>query len=131
MRKLIVLFVISMLLIPFACRKDEPSQRFKYLTTPVWASDSLLAKGEDASGPGQSLENFKGDAKFYPDGTGYFGVYTGRWRFAQSETEIVIITDELPGPLSTKIVELTQTSLKITTTNPINQDAIRMTFIAK
>jgi hypothetical protein len=131
MQKFAIFFVISAMVIAFACKKDEQTERFKYLTTPVWESDSLLANGVDASGEGQSLANFKGDAKFNTDGTGYFGVYTGRWKFAQSETEIVIITNELPAPVSTNIVELTQTSLKVTTTSPITQEAIRMTFKAK
>ena len=131
MKKLVLFFILSAMVISFACKKDEPSERFKYLTTPIWESDSLLANGVDASGEGQSLANFKGDAKFNTDGSGYFGSYTGKWRFVQSETEIVITTNELPGPISTKIVELTQTSLKITTTSPVNQDAIRMTFKAK
>lgn len=131
MRKLVLFFILSVLVISFACRKDEPSQRFKYLTTPVWESDSLLANGVDASGEGQSLANFKGDAKFNTDGTGYFGVFTGKWRFARNETQIVIYDTELGLPLTTNIVELTSVSLKITTTSPINQDAIRMTFNAK
>lgn len=131
MQKFAIFFVISAMVIAFACKKDEQTERFKYLTTPIWESDSLLADGVDASGEGQSLANFKGDAKFNTDGTGYFGAFTGRWRFAQDETEILIIANELPAPVSTDIVELTQTSLKVTTTSPITQEAIRMTFKAK
>jgi hypothetical protein len=104
------------------------------LTTPIWASDSLLVDGEDASGPGQILENFKGDAKFKEDGTGYFGRFTGTWRFSRDESEVIIITDSLVFPLTTKIEELTTESLKITTGFPDllgNDMDIRMTFNAK
>ena len=131
MRNLVLLFMISGLFLVFACNKDEPSERFKLLTTPVWESDSLLANGLDASGEGESLANFKGEVKFNKDGTGNFGSYAGKWRFAQNETEIVILTDSLPLPLATRIEELTASSLKIITTSPINNDAIRMTFKAK
>jgi hypothetical protein len=131
MKNLVLFFILSGMVVFFACKKDESSARFKYLTTPVWESDSLLANGVDASGEGQSLANFKGDAKFNTDGSGNFGVYKGRWRFAKNETQIVIYDTELGLPLTTDIVELTKVSLKITTTSPVNQDAIRMTFIAK
>lgn len=131
MQKFAIFFVFSVLVISFACKKDEQSERFKYLTTPIWESDSLLANGVDASGEGQSLANFKGDAKFNTDGTGYFGLYDGKWRFAKNETQIVIYETELGLPLTTNIVELTPVSLKITTTSPVNQDVIRMTFNAK
>jgi hypothetical protein len=119
------------------CEKESgPSERFKLLTTPTWASDSLLVDGVDASGPGELLENFKGDAKFNADGTGYFGIYEGTWRFAMNETELVIESQSLDFPLSTKITELSKTSLIITTsypniTNPEEDIQIRMTFIAK
>ena len=133
MKKLIVLSIITALFLVFACERDRQSERFKLLTDHVWTSDSLLADGEDASGPGQLLEKFKGDAKFNRDGTGYFGIYQGTWGFAQNETEIIIITNELNVPLSTKIVELTKTSLKITTgfPGPSGNIYIRMTFLAK
>ncbi len=119
-----------------SCKKDSQSDRFKFLTGPVWTSDSLLANGIDASGTGGFLENFKGDAKFYTDGTGNFGNYTGTWRFASAETQLVIMTDSLPVPLTANIAELTSISLKVTTSypnilnlaSPIN---IRMTFKAK
>jgi hypothetical protein len=119
----------------FACNKNSESERFKLLTGPTWGSDSLLANGVDASGPNGVLKNFKGDAKFNEDGTGNFGIYKGTWRFAYDETQIVIETDSLPIPLTTKIAELNTASLKITTSYPnittgvtIN---IRMTFKAK
>jgi len=106
------------------------------LTGPVWASDSLLANGIDASGESGLLKNFKGDAKFNEDGSGYFGIYKGTWRFSYNETQIVITTDSLPLPLTTKIAELTSASLKITTTystplNPTVPVNLRLTFKAK
>ena len=120
------------------CKKDEHSERFKLLTTPVWASDSLLANDVEASGSGELLEKFKGDAKFNNDGTGSFGKFTGTWVFAGGETEIVIYSDSIPFRyLTTKIVELTTSSLKITTGFPNIQNPsagdyrIRMTFKAK
>jgi len=106
------------------------------LTTPVWAADSLLANGTDAGGPGGILEKFMGDAKFYEDGTGYFGSYTGDWRFNQDETEITIVTDSLALPIICDIALLTYQSLKITTVvpnplNPLESIDIRMTFNAR
>jgi hypothetical protein len=136
MKNLAIFLVVAGFFYLLACSKDTESENFKLLTGPVWVSDSLLANGIDASGPDGMLKNFKGEAKFNKDGTGYFGIYTGTWRFAQEETQIVITTDSLPVPLSTKIAELTAESLKITTIypNPINPAAptyIRMTFNAK
>jgi hypothetical protein len=118
----------------FSCSKDSQSEKFKLLTGPIWASDSLLVNGADASGPGGLLESFKGDVKFNEDYTGYFGDYTGIWRFAFNETQIVISSDSLPIPITAKIAELTQTSLKITTSYQIPQTGtlnLRMTFKAK
>jgi hypothetical protein len=136
MKNFVVLLIISGCLYLASCKKDSQSENFKLLTIHVWASDSLLANGADASGPDGMLKNFKGEVKFNEDGSGYFGVYTGTWRFSYNETQIVITTDSLPLPLTTKIAELTTTSLKITTTypNPIYPTApvnIRMTFKAK
>lgn len=128
---LILLLAISFI----SCEDEEEStDRFNLLTTPIWASDSLLVEGKDASGPGQLLENFKGDAKFNEDGTGYFGLYSGTWRFSRDETEVIIVTDSLVFPLTTKIEELTTESLKITTGFPDllgNDMDIRMTFNVK
>jgi hypothetical protein len=118
----------------FSCSKDSQSEKFKLLTGPVWASDSLLVNGEDASGPGELLENFKGDVKFKDDYSGNFGSYTGRWRFAFNETQIVITSDSLPIPLTAIIAELSQTSLKIKTSYTLSATEtlnIRMTFKAK
>jgi hypothetical protein len=136
MKNLILIFIFSGMLLTFACKKDDKSERFKLLTTPVWSSDSLLANKTDASGPGGILAKFKGDAKFKDDGTGYFGKYTGTWRFNSDETELVIVTDSLPLPIITDIVELKTASLKVTTVYPdvVNTNQyinIRMTFKAK
>lgn len=116
-----------------ACTEEGPSERFSLLTGYTWQSDSLLANGEDASGPGEMLENFKGKAIFREDGTGVFGGYVGTWRFAYDETQIVIRSDSLAFPLSTNIVELTSASFKITTDfpnvlDPENPTKLRLTF---
>jgi hypothetical protein len=135
MKNLVVLFVIAVCMAFFSCNKTSESERFKLLTGPIWASDSLLANGTDASGPDGMLKNFKGDAKFNTDGTGNFGAYKGTWRFVYDETQITIVSDSLPIPLTTKIAELTASSLKITTdfnnlTTGVSTK-IRMTFKAK
>lgn len=126
------------LILFFACseKEDGPSERFKILTTTTWESDSLLVNNEDASGPGQILENFKGDVIFNPDGTGTFGMYNGSWSFQSNETQIVIVTEWLPIAITTIIEELTAESLKIFTAFPSQTEPgvvlnIRMTFKAK
>jgi hypothetical protein len=132
MKNIALLIIIAGCFYFSSCTKD--SESYKLLTGHVWVSDSLLANGVDASGPDGILRNFKGEAKFNEDLTGYFGIYKGTWRFAYNETEIIISTDSLPIPLSTKIVELTQLSLKITTTYPVTLGVpinIRMTFKPK
>lgn len=136
MKNLALLLIISGFCVVFGCKKETKSEQFLLLTGPVWASDSLLAEGIDASRPGQMLAKFAGDIKFREDGSGYFGQYTGKWRFAFSETELVIESDSLQVPLTTKIAELTKKSLKLTTSypnllNPTNPIDIRMTFKAK
>ena len=136
MKNLGLLLVITGCFFISSCKKDSQSEQFKLLTGHIWASDSLLANGLDASGPDALLTDFIGDAKFNEDGTGYFGIYTGTWRFTIDETQIVITTESLPVPLTTKIAELTKISLKITTSFPnlLNLGApikIRMTFKAK
>ncbi len=71
-------FLLALLV--FACsKKEEKSERFLNLTGNVWTTDSLLANGIEAGGPGQILEKFSGDAEFNEDGTGYFGEYSGSW----------------------------------------------------
>jgi hypothetical protein len=135
MRHLLILLVFTGCFFS-SCKKDSQSAKFKFLTGPVWVSDSLLANGIDASGTGGILENFKGDARFNTDGTGYFGKYTGTWRFASAETQLVIMADSLLIPLTANIAELTNISLKVTTSypnilnlaSPIN---LRMTFKPK
>lgn len=136
MKNFALLLIIAGVLYSSSCKKDSQSESFKLLTGPIWVSDSLLANGVDASGPAGILFNFKGDAKFNQDGTGYFGIYQGTWRFAFNETEIIITPDALDLPLTTKIAELTSKSLKITTSypnllNPAAPLKIRMTFKAK
>ena len=134
MNKLALFLSVCLCLLVISCKKDTQSERFTLLTTPVWESDSLLANGVDASGPGQMLEKFKGDAKFNEDYTGYFGEYTGKWRFAYEETQIVITSEALPISITAIIEELTSSSFKITTSYKpapgISVD-IRMTFKAK
>ena len=73
MKRVLLLIITGLTLILWACNKDTESEKFKLLTAHIWTSDSLLAEGIDASGPGQILEKFKGDAKFNKDYTGYFG----------------------------------------------------------
>jgi hypothetical protein len=135
MKNIILFLSVCLCFQIFSCKKETQSDKFKLLTGPVWASDSLLVNGDDASGPGGMLEKFKGDVKFNTDYTGYFGDYTGTWRFAFDETEIVIMSDSLPIPAITAIIdELTPTSLKIWTSYqfpPADAINIRMTFLAK
>jgi hypothetical protein len=136
MKNLVLFLVIAGIVYSSSCKKDSQSELFKLLTGPVWVSDSLLANGVDAGGPAGILFNFKGEAKFNADGTGYFGIYDGTWRFAYNETQIIITADSLDLPLTTKIAELTSNSLKITTSypnllNPTVPLLIRMTFKAK
>ncbi|MBS4058768.1 MAG: hypothetical protein KG029_00050 [Bacteroidetes bacterium] len=126
----------ALLIVIVSCSKEDKNDRFELLTGTIWVSDSLLVDGQDASGPGEILEKFKGEVKFNRDATGYFGQYTGSWRFAEDRTAIIITTDSLPIPLSTWIEELTEKSLKINTaypslTNPEEDMDIRMTFKAK
>lgn len=136
LNNLLLLGLIAITLALTNCSKEDENDLFKFLTTPLWRTDSLLANGVDASQPGQLLAKFKGDAKFKVDGTGTFGIYTGTWWFTENRTQIIINTDSLPLPLTSKIVELTASSFKITTGVPdliggtgiIN---LRMTFKAK
>ena len=78
MRKSVLVFSIILIAGLFACKKNDPnSPNFINLTNHIWQSDSLLANGEEAGGPGQMLEKFNGDAIFNKDGTGVFGQYEG------------------------------------------------------
>jgi hypothetical protein len=135
--KKIILFTLLAVGLLYACDKEEGnSERFNNLTGITWTSDSLLADGQDASGPGELLENFKGDARFYENGTGYFGQYDGTWAFNNIETQLIINSPDLLAALTVNIEELTPSSLKVTTQFPSQTDPgtyinIRMTFIPK
>ncbi|TVR74695.1 MAG: hypothetical protein EA408_02025 [Marinilabiliales bacterium] len=138
MRNLGLLIMFLSVLVIISCDKDEDevSERFRFLTSVEWESDQLLVNSEDASGPGEMLEDFKGSVKFNEDGTGSFGQYSGTWQFAKSETELVITTEALGFPLTTIIHELTKTDLKVATAfpNPANPEEplnIEMSFKAK
>ena len=133
MKNTVLFLLIAGFFLIASCKGDEDSDRFKLLTDPTWHSDSLLVNKIDASGPAGLLEDFKGDVKFNTNGTGTFGKYTGTWMFALNETQLVITSDSLPLPLTSRIAELTQSSLNITTSfpNPLNPPSpfnIRMTF---
>ena len=135
MKNVTLIMILAVSLI-FACKKDEKSERFLLLTGHPWVSDSLLMNGDDASGPGEPLEKFKGNIEFREDGSGYFGQYTGTWRFTYNETQLVIDSDSLDVPLAALIDELTETALKINTSfpnlaDPQNPFGIRMTFKPK
>lgn len=136
MRRLaFILILISLSITYFSCsNKDDKSDKFNFLTDNIWLSDSLLVNGIDASGEGEPLEKFVGEATFNKDGSGTFGLYDGSWYFTNNEEVIVIVTEDLPIPLTCNIVELTASSFKITTAfnDPtLGQLAIRITFKAK
>ncbi len=131
----IVLLIAATVL---ACKKDDESQseKFLLLTNHVWVNDSLLADGIESGGSGEILEDFTGDTKFNTDGTGYIGTFTGDWFFNADETKITIHSDSLLMPVTTNVVELTETSLKITTSFPSQimlgvMIDVRMTFKPK
>ena len=136
MKNLTLLLILSGIFFAFGCNKKKVSDRYVLLTEHVWVTDSLSANNIDAGGPGGMLEKFKGNVNFNEDGTGYFGTYSGTWRFNVDETQLVIVTDSLPLPINTDILELTKASLKIKTliSNPTISNElirIRMTFKAK
>ena len=136
MKKTALLLLMAGIVTLYSCNKNSVSVNFTNLTSVTWTSDSMLANGVAADGPGQMLEKFKGDAKFNKDGSGTFGQYPGTWRFTVGETKIVIESDSLQLPLTANIVILTAASLKITTLypnilNPAAPINIRMTFKAK
>jgi hypothetical protein len=137
MKNITLFLLTTAILLLSSCKKNDQSETFKLLTGPIWRSDSLLVDGADAGGPGKLLQKFSGDAKFNTDGSGYFGSYTGKWRFeTNDESQIIITADSLLIPLRTQIRELTKSSLKITTTfpnllNPATPYNIRMTFKPK
>jgi hypothetical protein len=139
MKKIYAVFVLLAVVLAVACDKEkepEPKTPYELLTMHVWVSDSLLADGQEAGGPGQMLAAFNGDAEFRTDGTGTFGEFTGTWTLSADNKEITIISPDLPVTIIAKIEELTETSLKITTgfpniANPNVVIAIRMTFKKK
>jgi len=132
MKKLLPLFTLLLITLASSCDKDKASDRFTLLTSHAWTSDSLLANGIDASDPGEMLALFKGDAVFNKDGTGTFGQYSGTWMFTDNEANLAITSPDLPFALTTHIVELTQTSLKVTFSYPGQPPtSIRMTFKPK
>ncbi len=133
MKTILLMMVPVLLMILSACGKEQETDRFTLLTAHVWASDSLLANGVDASGPGEKLEKFKGDATFNKDGTGTFGQYTGTWMLVDNDANLAISSPDLQVPsIATTIVELNSTSLKVKFVwidqVPLN---IRMTFKPK
>ncbi|MFO7977975.1 MAG: hypothetical protein R6U64_04890 [Bacteroidales bacterium] len=135
MNKLVFLLFPALLVLFFAC-EDDDSSRLELLTTPVWVSDSLLINGTGAGGAGQMLEDFNGEVDFQTDGTVYLGTEPGTWSFLANETQLMLESPELPVPLVLNIIELTETSLKVSTTipnpeNPEESYQIRMTFLAK
>jgi energy-coupling factor transporter transmembrane protein EcfT len=130
---ILTLLICGIFLVASCTKKKEVSENFKLLTAHAWQSDSLLVNGVDASGPAGLLADFRGDAKFNADGSGTFGSYPGSWVFTSNETQLIITSDSLLIPITARIVELTTTSLKITTgfpnqLNPMVPLAIRMTF---
>jgi len=134
-----ITFIILLIIAAFfACKNDEEtkSERFLLLTNHTWLNDSLLADGVEAGGPGETLEDFNGDTKFNVDGTGYIGNFTGEWGFNADETQITIFSDSLLIPVTTNVVELTNSSFKITTSFPSQTMPgtiidVRMTFKPK
>lgn len=141
MKTIQYLFILSFLIgICFsACEKEkenEQSSGTNLLTSHVWISDSLLADGNEAGGQGDILYGFSGETKFNEDGTGYVGIYEGTWDLSKDGAVLTIDSDSLPAVVSAVVKELTESSLKITTTFPsqtlpIHLYQIRMTFIPK
>lgn len=136
MKKIFFLLTITSVILLSSC-KDKDSDRFKFLTEPVWVAVSLMANGVDATGPGGLLEGFVGDAKFNADGTGTFGTYTGTWQFNVTEDKLILATPSLPITITLDILELTSTSLKVKGSIPDLQNLtgppieIQMTFSPK
>ncbi len=134
---LFFVFISAAFIFINSCKKDEvPSDKINLLTSHIWKADSLTADGVDESGEGGMLEMFKGDTKFNDDGTGYVGDINGTWKFSDDETAIVITSDSLLFPVTTNIEELTEQSLKLTTSFSKDSTltvyaAVRMTFIPK
>jgi hypothetical protein len=136
MKSIITAIIVLSLYLVFSC-KEEETERFRLLTGPTWLTDSLIANGVNAGGPGGLLSKFAGEAKFKEDGTGTFGKYKGNWSFRKAETQLHITSDSLDIPVTADIIELNSASLKLKTLLPDPQDPfsntinIRMTFKAK
>ena len=130
-----IALLLLALVLSFGCKKEEEETPFELLTGPTWMSDSLLVNGENAAGPGGLLEGFQGEAKFNTDLTGTFGNYSGTWRFASNETQLIISSEALDVPLPTNIIELSETDLKLEAIFPDPENSsqtilIRLTFKA-
>jgi hypothetical protein len=126
------LVCVAFCLLITACNKEEKSERFILLTTPVWSAESFEASGTDTTGIGLLIKQLDGDAKFNEDGTGYFGNFTGQWKFMSDETQIQISTQSLPAPVLTDIILLTDQSLKLLATVTILAPIdLSMTFKAR
>jgi len=132
MKKILFLLLPVTLMLAASCGKEKTSERFRLLTAHEWTSDSLLADGVEAGGPGQILEKFKGDVIFREDGTGTFGQYSGTWVFTDNETSLAIDSSDLLITVPAHIVELTENSLKVTFPFPAETIInVRMTFKPK
>ncbi|MBE0673382.1 MAG: hypothetical protein IH591_01850 [Bacteroidales bacterium] len=137
MKRIYVVYILTAIMLSVSsCKKDEGSERFRLLTGHIWQSYELLVDGEDASGVGQPLEKFDGDAEFRKDGTGTFGQYEGTWYFSNNENNITIVSTDLLVPLTTTIEELTSLSFIISTSfpitgNPEEPNLIKISFRAK
>ena len=139
MKKTLLFFAfVSLVYVFVSCKKNEltPEEKMNFLTSHIWAADSLLADGVDEGSAGGLLEIFNGDTKFNEDKTGYVGDIVGTWEFSDNESSLVITSDSLLIPVTMTIEELTEQSLKLTTiyprqTSPLVYADVRMTFIPK
>jgi len=132
----LIIFTALSLCIICCDKEEETSRSFKLLTSHPWMSDSLLADGIEAGGPGELLYNFSGETNFNTDGNGNVGKYEGTWILSKNETLLTIDSDSLAGIATAIIKELTEYSFKITTVFPSQTEPghlynIRMTFIPK
>ena len=130
--------IIALTTLFIGCNKDdeEKSEQYKLLTSHTWVSDSLIADGQSAGGVGELLYNFAGETKFNDDGTGKIGKYEGTWSLSSDNTKLTIDSDDLAFALTVTLSELTETSLKVTTTFPSTENPgtlikVRMTFVPK
>lgn len=113
MKKLIYLTFVAVALFLYSCSKDKESERFTLLTTPVWTTESITATGADTTGVGVLIKLIRGDAKFNTDGTGTFGMFSGKWSLNSDEDQITITTLALPSSIVADILTLTNQSLKL------------------